>query len=71
MLGNKGAKKLYACFSELNGAGAAILLVEQNARMALSVVHRCYVLETGRVALEAGAAELLDNEEVKRAYRGG
>ena len=47
-----------------------ILLVEQNAAMALSIAVRGYVLETGRIALEGRAAELADNPEVRRAYLG-
>ena len=55
---------------ELNRQGVTILLVEQNARAALAVAHRGYVMETGRVALTAPAAELLNDEGVKRAYLG-
>jgi branched-chain amino acid transport system ATP-binding protein len=50
--------------------GVTILLVEQNAAMALSIAGRGYVLETGRIALAGGAAELADNPEVRRAYLG-
>jgi branched-chain amino acid transport system ATP-binding protein len=64
-------KQIFDIIRELNAAGVTILLVEQNARMALSVANRCYVLETGRIALEANAKELLDNDEVKKAYLGG
>jgi branched-chain amino acid transport system ATP-binding protein len=64
-------KQIFDIIRELNGAGVTILLVEQNARMALSVAHRCYVLETGRIALEADAKKLLDDGEVKKAYLGG
>jgi len=55
---------------ELNRQGVTILLVEQNARAALALAQRGYVLETGRVALAAPAAELLADEGVKRAYLG-
>ena len=48
-----------------------ILLVEQNAQMALSVADRAYVLETGRVVMEGTGAELLTNERVRSAYLGG
>jgi branched-chain amino acid transport system ATP-binding protein len=54
----------------INRQGVTILLVEQNAAMALSIAGRGYVLETGRIALEGGAAELADNPEVRRAYLG-
>jgi branched-chain amino acid transport system ATP-binding protein len=47
-----------------------ILLVEQNANMALRIAHRGYVMENGRITMEGNAADLLDNEEVKRAYLG-
>ncbi|MBX6422180.1 ABC transporter ATP-binding protein [Thermosulfurimonas sp. F29] len=55
---------------ELNREGLTVLLVEQNARKALSIAHRAYVLETGRITLQGPARELLHDEEVKRAYLG-
>ncbi len=55
---------------ELNKVGLTVLLVEQNARKALSVSHRAYVLETGRITLQGPSRELLNDEEVKRAYLG-
>ncbi|MDR0615380.1 MAG: ABC transporter ATP-binding protein [Synergistaceae bacterium] len=64
-------QQIFDIIKELNEAGTTILLVEQNARMALSVAHRGYVLETGRIALSADASDLLNNDEVKRAYLGG
>ncbi|RUM89013.1 MAG: branched-chain amino acid ABC transporter ATP-binding protein [Thermodesulfatator sp.] len=54
----------------LNQEGLTVLLVEQNARQALEIAHRAYVLETGRIVLEGPARELLHDEEVKRAYLG-
>jgi branched-chain amino acid transport system ATP-binding protein len=51
--------------------GIGILLVEQNARVALKLASRGYILETGRVALKGGCDDLIDNEEVKRCYLGG
>ena len=51
--------------------GTSILLVEQNAQMALSIADRAYVLETGRVTLEGDAQELLHNPQVVEAYLGG
>ena len=56
---------------ELHRAGTTILLVEQNAQMALSVADRGYVLETGRVTLTGPGRELLADEAVKKAYLGG
>jgi branched-chain amino acid transport system ATP-binding protein len=55
----------------LNKAGTTILLVEQNAQMALSIADRGYVLETGRIIISAPAGELLVDEKVKKAYLGG
>ena len=63
--------QIFDIIRELNEAGTTILLVEQNARMALTIADRGYVLETGKVVLEAPAAELLVNDEVKKAYLGG
>jgi len=56
--------------SEINAAGTAVLLVEQNAQMALSVAHYGYVLETGKVVLSQPAAELLQDESVRKFYLG-
>ncbi len=64
-------EQIFDIIRELNKAGSTILLVEQNALMALSVATRGYVLETGRIVLSAPADELLNNEAVKRAYLGG
>jgi branched-chain amino acid transport system ATP-binding protein len=61
---------IFRVIREVNSAGTAVLLVEQNARMALRVARRGYVLETGQVVLTGPAAELLADEEVKRAYLG-
>jgi len=55
---------------KLNREGLTVLLVEQNARKALSIAHRAYVLETGHITLQGPAEELLNDEEVKRAYLG-
>jgi branched-chain amino acid transport system ATP-binding protein len=64
-------REIFKTIVEINRAGVTVLLVEQNAHMALSVAGRGYVLETGRVRLEDRAANLLENDEVKRAYLGG
>src|SRR6267142_2054733 len=64
-------REIFKTIVEINRAGMTVLLVEQNAHMALSVAGRGYVLETGRVRLEDQAAKLLQNDEVKRAYLGG
>lgn len=64
-------KEIFSIISEINQEGTTILLVEQNARMALQVAHRAYVLETGRIALDGPAKELAKHEDVKKAYLGG
>ena len=56
---------------EINRTGVTVLLVEQNAHMALSIAKRGYVLETGKVVLEDEAAKLATNDEVRAAYLGG
>jgi branched-chain amino acid transport system ATP-binding protein len=63
--------KIFEIIREINRQGTTILLVEQNANMALHVAHRGYVLETGRIVLEDTAANLMNNEQVKRSYLGG
>jgi branched-chain amino acid transport system ATP-binding protein len=55
---------------EINKRGTSILLVEQNSRMALSLAHRGYVLETGNLVLQGKCEDLLDDERVKKAYLG-
>jgi len=62
--------KIFDIIREINQAGTAILLVEQNANMALHVAHRGYVLETGRIVLADTAANLAQNDQVKRSYLG-
>ncbi len=64
-------EQIFDIIRELHATGSTILLVEQNARMALSVAKRGYVLETGRVVLTADADALLHDEAVKKAYLGG
>ncbi|MFH1143062.1 MAG: ABC transporter ATP-binding protein [Candidatus Eisenbacteria bacterium] len=64
-------EEIFCIIREINQAGTAILLVEQNAHMALSVARRAYVLETGRITLSGPAAELGRDERVRAAYLGG
>jgi len=64
-------EQTFQTIKDLHRQGATILLVEQNARMALSVATRGYVLETGTITLSGSAAELAADPEVKRAYLGG
>jgi branched-chain amino acid transport system ATP-binding protein len=63
-------EEIFRVVQELNRNGVTVLLVEQNARAALGIAHRGYVLETGRVVMSASAAELLADEGVRRAYLG-
>jgi branched-chain amino acid transport system ATP-binding protein len=62
--------ELFHVLKEINQQGTTILLVEQNARIALKYAHRGYVLETGNIVLEGAAKELAANHDVKRAYLG-
>jgi branched-chain amino acid transport system ATP-binding protein len=63
--------EIFAIIEEINSQGTSILLVEQNAQMALSIADRAYVLETGRLVLDGPAKEVAANPEVKQAYLGG
>ncbi len=63
-------KEIFNIILELNQSGMTILLVEQNAKMALSIAHRAYVLETGRVVMSGNAAEMLEDDKVRKAYLG-
>ena len=62
--------ELFRVLREINQQGTTILLVEQNARIALKYAHRGYVLETGNVVLEGPAKDLAHNEDIKKAYLG-
>lgn len=64
-------KEIFRIIQEINEAGTTVLLVEQNANMALSIAHKAYVLETGRIALAGTAEELASSEAVRKAYLGG
>jgi len=64
-------RDIFRVIADLNRDGVTILLVEQNARMALRLAHRAYVLETGRIVLSGAGAELLDHSGVRAAYLGG
>jgi branched-chain amino acid transport system ATP-binding protein len=63
-------ERIFETVLDINRQGTTILLVEQNAAMALTIAHRGYVLETGTIALSGTAAELAENPEVRRAYLG-
>ncbi|MGX7013209.1 ABC transporter ATP-binding protein [Vagococcus silagei] len=64
-------KEIFSIIQEINRQGTTVLLIEQNAKMALSIANRGYVLETGKVVLEGTGAELLESSEVQKAYLGG
>lgn len=64
-------KEIFSIIKEINATGTTILLVEQNAHMALSIAHKAYVLETGRITLSGTAKELAASESVRKAYLGG
>lgn len=64
-------REIFQVVREINAAGTTVLLVEQNARQALKLAHRGYVLETGRLTMEGAAEELMNDPSVKAAYLGG
>lgn len=62
--------QIFEIIKKLNGEGLTVLLVEQNARMALKISHRAYVLETGKIVMHDKAETLLNNDEVRKSYLG-
>ena len=64
-------KNIFQIIERVNQEGTTVLLVEQNANMALSVAHRAYVIETGAIVLTGTAEQLRQSDEVKAAYLGG
>jgi len=63
--------EIFSIIKKVNESGVTVLLVEQNAKMALEIANRAYVLETGRIVMSGDAEELSTNDEVKKAYLGG
>ena len=63
-------KQIFDTIVEINKSGTTVLLVEQNAKMALSIADRAYVLETGKIVIEGNAKELLNNDSIRAAYLG-
>ena len=63
-------EQIFDIIREMNAAGTTILLVEQNAQMALSIANRAYVMETGRITMEGDADELMHDDNVRKAYLG-
>ena len=64
-------KEIFSIIKEINKQGTSILLVEQNAKMALAIADRAYVLETGKIVMSGTGEELLKSEDIKKAYLGG
>lgn len=64
-------KEIFSIIKDINERGTTILLVEQNANMALSIAHKAFVIETGEIVLYGTAEQLLKSEDVKKAYLGG
>jgi branched-chain amino acid transport system ATP-binding protein len=63
-------EEIFDIIKQISKSGTTVLLVEQNAKKALSIANRAYVLETGNIVLEGNAAELMNDESVKKAYLG-
>lgn len=64
-------KEIFDIIKDINSKGVTILLVEQNARMALSIANRAYVIETGNIVMSGTGEQLLNSEDIKKAYLGG
>ena len=62
--------EIFDIIQSINKSGTTVLLVEQNAKKALSIANRAYVLETGKIVLEGDAKELMNNDQIKKAYLG-
>lgn len=63
-------RQIFSIIEDINKSGTTVLLVEQNASMALKIAHRAYVIQNGRVEMEGRASELLEDESIKSAYLG-
>ena len=63
-------QEIFSIIKDVNRDGTTILLIEQNANMALSIANRAYVLETGKIVMEGNAADLMQNDDVRKAYLG-
>lgn len=64
-------REIFNIIKDINAGGTTVLLVEQNARMALSISHRAYVMENGRIVLSGSGSELAESEAIQKAYLGG
>lgn len=63
-------EEIFNIIKEISAGGTTVLLVEQNAKKALSIANRAYVLETGNIVLSGDAHEMMNNEQIKKAYLG-
>jgi len=63
--------EIFNIIRDINKAGTTILLVEQNANMALQIANRAYVIETGSIVLSGTGSELMQSDDIKKAYLGG
>lgn len=63
--------EIFDIIKDINSSGTTVLLIEQNANMALQIAHRAYVMETGSIVLEGTGAELMQSDAIKKAYLGG
>ena len=64
-------QEIFSIIKDINNTGTTILLVEQNASMALQIANRAYVLETGSIALSGAGSDLIQSDDIKKAYLGG
>ena len=64
-------RQIFDIIKEIHKQGTTILLIEQNANMALSIADRAYVLETGKIVMSGSAKEIMQSEDIKNAYLGG
>ena len=67
----KHVRDIFAIIKDINERGTTILLVEQNANMALQFAHRAYIIQNGKIDFEGDSQDLLNNDKVKAAYLGG
>ena len=68
--GEVSCNEIFKIIQKISAEGTTVLLVEQNAKKALAIADRAYVLETGKIALSGDAKELMNNESIKKAYLG-
>ena len=64
-------KEIFQIIKDINAEGTTVLLLEQNAKMELSIANRCYVMETGKIVMSGTGAELIESSDIQKAYLGG